>query len=55
MAAIRAATADQAAGLDAQARDLKAVGAEKVFSEQVSSIAMPLRSAGARRVRQRSC
>ena len=34
----RTSTADQAAGLDAQARDLKAAGAEKVFREQVSSI-----------------
>ena len=35
----RTSTADQAAGLEAQARDLKATGAEKVFREQVSSIA----------------
>jgi DNA invertase Pin-like site-specific DNA recombinase len=34
----RTSTADQAAGLEAQARDLKAARAEKVFREQVSSI-----------------
>ena len=35
----RTSTTDQKAGLDAQVRDLKAVGCEKVFSEQVSSVA----------------
>jgi DNA invertase Pin-like site-specific DNA recombinase len=35
----RTSTSDQTAGLEAQARDLKAVGVEKVFSEQVSSTA----------------
>jgi DNA invertase Pin-like site-specific DNA recombinase len=35
----RTSTSDQTAGLDAQARDLKAAGAEKIFSEQVSSVA----------------
>src|SRR3954465_5141067 len=35
----RTSTSDQQAGLDAQARDLKAAGAERVFSEQVSSAA----------------
>ena len=35
----RTSTADQIAGLDAQLRDLKAAGAEKVFAEQVSSVA----------------
>jgi DNA invertase Pin-like site-specific DNA recombinase len=35
----RTSTSDQTAGLKAQARDLKAAGAEKVFSEQVSSTA----------------
>ena len=35
----RTSTSDQTAGLDAQARDLKAAGAEKTFSEQVSSVA----------------
>jgi len=35
----RTSTVDQKAGLDAQARDLCAAGAEKVFSEQVSSVA----------------
>ena len=33
----RTSTADQTAGLDAQARDLKAAGVEKLFAEQVSS------------------
>jgi DNA invertase Pin-like site-specific DNA recombinase len=35
----RTSTADQIAGLEAQERDLNAAGAEKVFSEQVSSVA----------------
>ena len=35
----RTSTSDQTAGLEAQARDLKAAGTEKVFSEQVSSTA----------------
>ena len=35
----RTSTADQKAGLVAQERDLKAAGAEKVFTEQVSSVA----------------
>jgi DNA invertase Pin-like site-specific DNA recombinase len=35
----RTSTVDQAAGLEAQERDLKAIGVEKVFSEQVSSVA----------------
>jgi DNA invertase Pin-like site-specific DNA recombinase len=35
----RTSTSDQTAGLDAQARDLKAAGAERIFSEQVSSVA----------------
>jgi DNA invertase Pin-like site-specific DNA recombinase len=35
----RTSTVDQAAGLAAQERDLAAAGAEKVFSEQVSSVA----------------
>jgi hypothetical protein len=35
----RASTFDQAAGLAAQERDLAAVGATKMFTEQVSSIA----------------
>jgi DNA invertase Pin-like site-specific DNA recombinase len=34
----RTSTADQIAGLEAQERDLNAAGAEKVFSEQVSSV-----------------
>jgi DNA invertase Pin-like site-specific DNA recombinase len=35
----RTSTVDQAAGLEAQERDLKAIGVEKLFSEQVSSVA----------------
>ena len=35
----RTSTSDQTAGLAAQERDLKAAGAEKTFSEQVSSVA----------------
>lgn len=35
----RTSTLEQLAGFDAQLRDLKAAGCEKVFSEQVSSIA----------------
>ena len=35
----RTSTSDQQAGLAAQERDLRAVGAEKVFTEQVSSMA----------------
>jgi DNA invertase Pin-like site-specific DNA recombinase len=35
----RTSTSEQRAGLDAQVRDLKAAGAEKIFSEQVSSVA----------------
>jgi DNA invertase Pin-like site-specific DNA recombinase len=35
----RTYTADQTAGLDAQQRDLKAAGCERVFSERVSSVA----------------
>jgi DNA invertase Pin-like site-specific DNA recombinase len=35
----RTSTADQKAGLAGQERDLKAAGAERVFSEQVSSVA----------------
>jgi DNA invertase Pin-like site-specific DNA recombinase len=35
----RTSTADQVAGLEAQERDLKAVGVEKVFTEAVSSVA----------------
>jgi DNA invertase Pin-like site-specific DNA recombinase len=34
----RTSTVEQEAGLAAQVRDLKAAGAEKVFSEQVSSV-----------------
>lgn len=35
----RTSTADQDAGLEAQARDLRAAGCEKVFAEKVSSVA----------------
>ena len=35
----RTSTWDQAAGLAAQQRDLKAAGAERMFSEQASSVA----------------
>lgn len=35
----RTSTLEQAAGLDAQVRDLKAAGCERLFTEQVSSIA----------------
>ena len=35
----RTSTADQVYGLDAQDRDLLAAGCEKIFSEQVSSVA----------------
>jgi DNA invertase Pin-like site-specific DNA recombinase len=35
----RTSTAEQLAGLEAQERDLKAAGAERLFSEQVSSVA----------------
>jgi DNA invertase Pin-like site-specific DNA recombinase len=35
----RTSTAEQTAGLEAQERDLRAAGAEKIFSEQISSVA----------------
>jgi DNA invertase Pin-like site-specific DNA recombinase len=35
----RTSTTDQTAGLAAQARDLTAAGAERIFAEQVSSMA----------------
>jgi DNA invertase Pin-like site-specific DNA recombinase len=35
----RTSTAEQRAGLEAQERDLRAAGAERIFAEQVSSIA----------------
>jgi DNA invertase Pin-like site-specific DNA recombinase len=35
----RTSTVEQAAGLEAQERDLKGIGVEKLFSEQVSSVA----------------
>ena len=35
----RTSTADQAAGLEAQERDLKAAGCERVYAERVSSVA----------------
>ncbi len=41
----RTSTTDQNAGLAAQGRDLTAAGAEKLFSEQVSSVAVRARLA----------
>jgi DNA invertase Pin-like site-specific DNA recombinase len=41
----RTSTADQHAGLDAQVRDLRAAGAEEIFTEQVSSVATRARLA----------
>lgn len=35
----RTSTADQTAGLEAQRRDLEAAGCERIFAEQVSSVA----------------
>jgi DNA invertase Pin-like site-specific DNA recombinase len=35
----RTSSAAQVAGLEAQERDLRAAGCEKIFSEQVSSVA----------------
>ena len=35
----RTSTLEQAAGFEAQIRDLEAAGAEKLFREQVSSVA----------------
>src|SRR5262245_36766128 len=35
----RTSTVDQEAGLEAQVRDLRGVAAEKIFTEQVSSVA----------------
>jgi DNA invertase Pin-like site-specific DNA recombinase len=35
----RTSTIEQQAGLDAQIRDLQAAGAEKIFAEQISSVA----------------
>jgi DNA invertase Pin-like site-specific DNA recombinase len=35
----RTSTAEQAAGLEAQERDLRAAGCERLFTEQVSSVA----------------
>ena len=34
----RTSTAEQEAGLEAQIRDLKAAGCERIFSERVSSV-----------------
>jgi hypothetical protein len=36
----RTSTIEQVAGLEAQVRDLKAAGAEKLFRENVSSVAL---------------
>ena len=35
----RTSTTEQIAGLEAQDRELKAAGAERIFTEQVSSVA----------------
>ena len=43
----RTSTAEQEAGLAAQERDLKRAGCERVFSEQVSSVAQRLQLAAA--------
>ena len=43
----RTSTTDQAAGLAAQERDLTAAGCERLFSEQVSSVAVRERLAAA--------
>ena len=48
----RTSTIEQAAGLAAQRRDLKAAGCEKIFAEQVSSVAA--RAEADRRARIRS-
>ncbi|HEY9021348.1 MAG TPA: recombinase family protein, partial [Paracoccaceae bacterium] len=39
----RTSTLDQKAGLEAQERDLVLAGCEKVFTEQVSSVALSKR------------
>ncbi|KAB2883296.1 MAG: recombinase family protein [Albidovulum sp.] len=46
----RTSTADQAAGFEAQLRDLKAAGCEKVFAEQLSSIDVANRAELARAI-----
>jgi|SRR5665213_719176 len=43
----RTSTADQVAGLDAQVRDLQAAGCEKLWQEQVSSVAERLQLSAA--------
>ena len=43
----RTSTAEQEAGLAAQERDLKRAGCERLFSEQVSSVAQRLQLAAA--------
>lgn len=43
----RTSTAEQVAGLDAQIRDLTSAGAERVFHEQISSVASRVRLAEA--------
>ncbi|MDB2407984.1 recombinase family protein, partial [Jannaschia sp.] len=40
----RTSTLDQTAGLEAQERDLLALGCEKIFREQVSSVDVPERA-----------
>lgn len=39
----RTSTVEQEAGLEAQERDLRAIGCEKVFAERVSSVARRVR------------
>ncbi len=46
----RTSTADQAAGFEAQLRDLKAAGCEKVFAEQLSSVDVANRTELARAI-----
>lgn len=46
----RTSTADQAAGFEAQIRDLKGVGCEKVFAEQLSSVDLANRAELARAI-----
>ena len=50
----RTSTIEQVAGLEAQIRDLRAAGAEKLFRENVSSVAprKQLEDAGAKTVGQ---
>jgi hypothetical protein len=49
----RTSTCDQQAGLDAQLRDLKAIGCEEIFAEHVSAVAQRDRLAEHLRIPQR--